>query len=808
LWLLAAMCAAAGLGAGPATAAVRVALVIGNSDYKHTRVLPNPRHDAEAIAALLRQIGFAAGDIILKTDLDYRALREAVRAFAAKAAGADTALVYYAGHGIEVGGENYLVPVDAKLARDRDLEYEAVTLASVLDAVGEARRLKLVILDACRDNPLAHKMDLRAGIARQVSRGLERFEPKGDVLVAYAARAGTVALDGSGKHSPYAEALLKHMPTPGIDVFRLFGRVSEAVLDATGRQQEPWLYGRPGGEAVALVPKATPELVLPPLPPPPGVRPSADGLEAAVRICRDVAGIASLSVLGAMADQYKGSTAGPCIAARIEELTRAEAQAKAEAEKKAQAERKIEAEKRAEAQRKNAEAEKKLTVVAPPKRTDPPLAAPLMTPGARPASAPATECDHLAATPGYVTGVRGVMSSLLDATRAVPACREAVAKHPGEARLQAWLGRSLAKAESWSEARLWYEKAAERGHPVALNNLGNMYSQGKVVPQDYAKARSLFEKAADAGEPIAMGNLGLLFRDGRGVPQDYATARVWLEKAAEKGVPGAMSALGVLYHNGQGVQQNHVTARVWYEKAAETGEPIAMRNLGLLFRDGRGVPQDYATARVWLEKAAEKGVPGAMSDVGWLYFDGKGVRLDYAQAFGWFQKAAERDYVPAMADLGWLYQSGHGAPLDYASARRWYEKAAALGNRKAMTNIGVLFHNGLGVQKSYVVARGWYEKAVEKGDPFAMRNLAILLSAGKGVARSPQLAARHLLAAARRGNVSSRRDLDGDMRTWPPDTRAAVQELLIASGDYRGRRDGNWGQASRDAVRAYYSRRD
>jgi TPR repeat protein len=125
-----------------------------------------------------------------------------------------------------------------------------------------------------------------------------------------------------------------------------------------------------------------------------------------------------------------------------------------------------------------------------------------------------------------------------------------------------------------------------------------------------------------------------------------------------------------------------------------------------------------------------------------------------------------------------------------------------------MTNLGVLFHSGLGVQKSYAIARGWYEKAIEKNDSFAMRNLAILLSAGLGVARSPQLAARHLLAAARRGNVESRRDLDGDMRSWPPDTRSALQEALIASGDYRGRRDGTWGQASRDAARAYYSRRD
>ena len=181
-------------------------------------------------------------------------MREAVRRFTDAALAADVALVYYAGHGLEVAGENYLVPVDAKLLRDVDLEYEAVTLGSLLAAVDGARKLKLVILDACRNNPLGEKMALRAGRTRSVTRGLARLEATGEVLVAYAAKAGTLAQDGAGRHSPYAEALLKHMATPGLDVLRMFGRVKEAVLEATNRGQEPWIYGSPGGEAFALVP--------------------------------------------------------------------------------------------------------------------------------------------------------------------------------------------------------------------------------------------------------------------------------------------------------------------------------------------------------------------------------------------------------------------------------------------------------------------------------------------------------------------------------------------------------------------------
>jgi TPR repeat protein len=759
VWLTAVWWALGGLNIAPATAETRVALVIGNADYRHARVLPNPRNDAEAIAALLRQIGFAPGDITLKLDLDYKALRDEVRAFAAKAAGADVAIVYYAGHGIEVAGENYLVPVDAKLARDRDLEYEAVTLASVLDAVSEAHKLKLVILDACRDNPLSHKINLRAGITRQVTRGLERIEPKGDVLVAYAAKAGTVALDGTGKHSPYAEALLKHMATPGIDVFRLFGRVSEAVLDATKRQQEPWLYGRPSGEAIALVPvapKTTPALGLPPPPPPPSASPHADGLSAteAARICREVAGIASLSVLGAMADQHKGTAAGACVAARMEELTKVAAdKAKAEAEKKTAP-------------------ETKLAATAPPKGPDPLPLTPQKALDPAPGSAPVTECDRLAAAPGYgPAGVPGVPQDLLDASRAVAACREAVQRHPTEVRLQSWLGRSLKKAENYGEARLWHEKAAEKGEMTSMTNLGWLYQNGKGVAQDFVKARLWFEKAAERGEPTSMHNLGILYRDGKGVPQDDARARAWFEKAAEKGVSQAMTNLGTFYYAGRGGPQDYAKALSWYEMAAEKGELGSIVNLGALYRDGKGVPQDYSKARAWFEKAVERGSPNAM------------------------------------AEIGWLHQNGQGVPQSYAVARDWYEKAAAKGSALAMTRLGVLFHNGQGVERSYVIARGWYEKAVERSEPAAMRNLALLYAGGRGVAISPQTAARYLLAAARLGSVLTRRDLDGEMKAWPQDTRMAVQDLLAASGDYRGSIHGHWDQASRDAAKAYYLRR-
>jgi hypothetical protein len=239
------------LYAEPAQAEKRVALVIGNSAYFHAPALRNPGNDARAIADLLKQIGF--DDVGLRLDLGFDGLRLALRDFGQKANGAEVAVVYFAGHGLELGGENFLVPVDAALKSASSVAFEAATLSSVLDAIRPAARLRLVILDACRSNPLAARMQVAGGLTRSVPRGLGRIEPTGDVLVAYAAKAGTVAEDGNGRHSPYAEALLSTLATPGLDVRLAMGRVRDLVLAKTGGTQEPFVYGSLGGANVALV---------------------------------------------------------------------------------------------------------------------------------------------------------------------------------------------------------------------------------------------------------------------------------------------------------------------------------------------------------------------------------------------------------------------------------------------------------------------------------------------------------------------------------------------------------------------------
>ena len=238
-------------GVSTALAEKRIALVVGNSAYEHTTSLKNPKNDASAIADVLTRMGFDA--VTLKLDLGYRAMRQAIRAFGRDVRDADLAVMYFAGHGMELAGHNYLVPTDARLLSDSDLEYEAVQLRSVLRAVQSAAKLSLVILDACRNNPLSSSMTHSSGLTRSVTRGFSRIEPTGNTLVAYAAKDGTVSEDGAGTHSPYALALLGHLETPGLEIRLLLGRVRDEVLEQTDKRQEPFVYGSVGGDPVYLI---------------------------------------------------------------------------------------------------------------------------------------------------------------------------------------------------------------------------------------------------------------------------------------------------------------------------------------------------------------------------------------------------------------------------------------------------------------------------------------------------------------------------------------------------------------------------
>jgi hypothetical protein len=232
----------------------RVALVIGNGKYAAQGPLGNPGNDAEAVSKTLREIGFQSVTTLL--DLGRDKIIEALQGFASEADNSDWAVVYYAGHGIEVAGANYLIPVDAKLKMDRDVPFEAVALDHVLNSVESARKLRLVILDACRDNPFVPHMR-RTLASRSIGRGLAPIETDRSMLVFFAAKHGQLSLDQiDGQNSPFTTSLVRWMKAPDMEINKVLRHVRDDVLKMTNRTQEPYQYGSLSSEDFFFHPSA------------------------------------------------------------------------------------------------------------------------------------------------------------------------------------------------------------------------------------------------------------------------------------------------------------------------------------------------------------------------------------------------------------------------------------------------------------------------------------------------------------------------------------------------------------------------
>ncbi|MGE3986413.1 caspase family protein [Pseudorhodoplanes sp.] len=252
----------------PAAARERVALVIGNGKYVHAGELPNPANDARAMTQALRSIGFEVADGI---DLDRDAMERLIRDFLRKSSGAKVAILFYAGHGMQIDGRNYLVPIDAKLEVATDLNFETIDLDRLLDSLNDPQRATVVMLDACRDNPLARSFASRLGASRSaaVGTGLAAYtNPGTGTLIAFATAPGKVALDGQGTNSPFTTGLVRHLRTPGLEIRQFLTRVRKDVSDITRGAQVPWDSSSLLGDVylAGLDPAARPPNIAPPQP--------------------------------------------------------------------------------------------------------------------------------------------------------------------------------------------------------------------------------------------------------------------------------------------------------------------------------------------------------------------------------------------------------------------------------------------------------------------------------------------------------------------------------------------------------------
>jgi uncharacterized caspase-like protein len=223
-----------------ASAERRVALVLGNSQYQHAPVLPNPVRDARAVSERLEQLGF---EVVSGLDLTKLQTQETIARFARQVRGADIALFFYAGHGMQVARSNYLLPVDAALEDETSLDFEAVQVDFILRQMSRETSVRLVFLDACRDNPLADVLAKTGGV-KTTGGGLAEIQIENGgagTLVAFATSPDKIAYDGSGQHSPFAAALLAHIGEPNVSITEAMNRVTGDVFKATSGRQRPWI---------------------------------------------------------------------------------------------------------------------------------------------------------------------------------------------------------------------------------------------------------------------------------------------------------------------------------------------------------------------------------------------------------------------------------------------------------------------------------------------------------------------------------------------------------------------------------------
>jgi TPR repeat protein len=548
----------------------RIALVVGNFSYVHVPRLANPGNDATLIATALRQLGFTLvgggpHDNVDKTHFD-----GLVQEFGRAIQGADVALFYYAGHGMQVDGNNWLVPTDANPTRPQDLEFQMIRADLVLkqmDAAGT--RLNIVILDACRNNPF-NELGSRA-----VQGGLAQMRAPEGTLISFATQPGSLAADGHGVNGPYALALAGSMGQPGLDIFHVFNRVGLTVKHDTDGAQLPWVSSSPiDGDFYFKQTDAVPDVfVTTAIDTPPAAQVDQHGetRTAAPATATGSANTGPAAPVGVPADH---EPANPLATLRgLAEQGRADAQ------------------------------------------TDLGLAY-AKGRGVPRDDAAALHWFQLAAAQGaaraeYLTGAmlergRGAPRSY---TAALEWYRRAaiLAYPPAEVAMGRFYGRGLGVERDPKQRTDWYRRAADHGNPIGQYMLGHFYQVGDNVDKDAGLARQWYERAATQGFVFAEVRLALLYERGISVRQDYVEALRWFHKAADAGDPAALNAVGVFYRRGLGVSQDYTKAMVLFRQAADKGNPMAQFNIGLLYADGLGVKMDKAVARQWFEKAAAAG---------------------------------------------------------------------------------------------------------------------------------------------------------------------------------------------------------
>ena len=559
------------LAGSPASASERVALVIGNADYETLGSLSNPRNDAEDMAAALEALDFK-----VFTGLDLRAddMAELIDRFANAAALSDVALFYFAGHAFQLGERNYLIPSDMR----RSDPEAAVPLDRIMDAMKRSEGLRLVFLDACRDNPLGLAQDGR-------NEGLASVGESDDFFVAYATKPGAVAFDGDGRNGIFTDAVLNHISTPGQTVNEMMVSVRRDVISVTGGQQVPWdssslteTFRFDEGPRVASEETALYQLA----------NRMANAEMMAFYLKRYPQGAHRNEATDFVLKRSLGKTTPGG-----SELDSDLGDALWDLARRTRSRPLADLYLRQFRSGRHADEARRLVETLPTERD--------MGPGKR--------CETLATHPKDATAsVAGTSLEELGqhAEEAIASCRRAAELFPEQPRFIALLARAKLAAGEGEEAVQLYRQAAFQGDLRAQVSLGLLYELGIVVPKDEAEALAYYKKAAESGSPDGMINVAVALYDGHIgehlIEPDPSQAISLFRQASAIGAHEATYNLGVLAQ--QGVAGSPQDAFDLFLRAAREGEPRAYRAAAILLDEGFGVQSDYARAASLLLRAA------------------------------------------------------------------------------------------------------------------------------------------------------------------------------------------------------------
>ncbi len=560
------------LAAFDARADRRVALVIGNSQYREIPALKNPDKDAEDVSNTFRQAGF---DVFVAKDVTKLQFEEKFRNYLAAADGADLAVVYYSGHGFQIGGENFLIPVDASLKDAADMEVQAIRLDDVLQQLRSKSKVQMIILDACRNDPFPRKdYWLRDQLIVSGGTGLAQVTGSQNALIAFATAPGAVAYDGAGDLSPFSSAFSRRALTPNEEIRSVMAAVRRDVVKATNGKQVPWENSSLIDDVVLMRTVGQPAL------PPPDAEQNQQAAERGLQVAtaaeaienRDIAvpvgvgpvplkldfpakdvsidlKLASYPATGTLS--LPDRVLSPQSTLLVTEVD----QLRYEPQIGQVAPVEIGVQIRA------GNASKQATMKLSPS-VDP--------------------CDQAAGEP---LDLQGVVPGRLPneiGDGAVEACGAAVQAHPDVARFHYELGRALLAAGNIDEARKAIQEASDKGHVRAVYELGYLASSGIGMPVDAAKANGFYAQASDKGDPYAMSAWGRALFDGVGVQRDTGKGLDLMLKAAAMGHIDAMNDLALIFKEGRnGVPADAARALAFLRAGIERQEAYSMGILGL-----------------------------------------------------------------------------------------------------------------------------------------------------------------------------------------------------------------------------------